>query len=96
MMRFSAMTNFMRMGFLGASYGATVLENMPLPTTGRIVVPKRRRILKDGGRKMSSFLMCMMMSTFLRDAKVAGRLCIGGPCKHVAKEGGGVPDNFLL
>ncbi len=30
------------------------------------------------------------------DAKVAGRLCVGGPCKYVVKEGSGVTDNFLL
>jgi hypothetical protein len=30
------------------------------------------------------------------DAKVAGRLSIGGPCKYVVKEGNGVTDNFLL
>ena len=30
------------------------------------------------------------------DAKVAGRLCVGGPCKYVLKEGSGVTDNFLL
>jgi hypothetical protein len=30
------------------------------------------------------------------DAKVAGMICIGGPCKHVVKEGSGVTDNFLL
>jgi hypothetical protein len=30
------------------------------------------------------------------DAKVAGKLCIGGPCKYVIKEGSGVTDNFLL
>jgi hypothetical protein len=30
------------------------------------------------------------------DAKVAGRLCMGGPCKCVVKEGSGIADNFLL
>jgi hypothetical protein len=30
------------------------------------------------------------------DAKVAGKLCIGGPCKYVIKEGSGVTDDFLL
>jgi hypothetical protein len=30
------------------------------------------------------------------DAKVAGRLCIGGPCKYVLKEGSGITGNFLL
>jgi hypothetical protein len=30
------------------------------------------------------------------DAKVAGKLCMGGPCKYVVKEGSGVTDNFLL
>ena len=30
------------------------------------------------------------------DAKVAGRLCIGGPCKYALKEGTGVTDNFLV
>jgi hypothetical protein len=30
------------------------------------------------------------------DAKVAGILCVGGPCKYVLKEGCGVTDNFIL
>jgi hypothetical protein len=30
------------------------------------------------------------------DAKVAARLCIGGPCKYVVKEGSGITDTFLL
>jgi hypothetical protein len=30
------------------------------------------------------------------DAKVAGRLCIGGPCRYVLKEGSGITANFLL
>ena len=30
------------------------------------------------------------------DAKVAGKLCIGGPCKYVIKDGSGVTDAFLL
>ena len=30
------------------------------------------------------------------DAKVAGRLCIGGPCKYALKEGTGITDNFLV
>jgi hypothetical protein len=30
------------------------------------------------------------------DAKVAGRLCIGGPCKYVHKEGSGITGNFLM
>jgi hypothetical protein len=32
---------------------------------GRLVVSKRRRIFEDSGRKMSTFLMCVMMSSFL-------------------------------
>jgi hypothetical protein len=30
------------------------------------------------------------------DAKVADRLCIGGACKYVVKEGSGVTETFLL
>jgi hypothetical protein len=30
------------------------------------------------------------------DAKVASRLCVGGPCKYVVKEGAGVSNNFIL
>jgi hypothetical protein len=30
------------------------------------------------------------------DAKVAGRLCIGGPCKYVLKESSGITGNFLM
>jgi hypothetical protein len=30
------------------------------------------------------------------DAKVAGKLCIGGPCKYVIKDGSGVANAFLL
>jgi hypothetical protein len=30
------------------------------------------------------------------DAKVAGKLCIGGPCKYVLKDGSSVTDAFLL
>jgi hypothetical protein len=30
------------------------------------------------------------------DAKVSDRLCIGGPCKYVVKEGSGVTGTFLL
>jgi hypothetical protein len=30
------------------------------------------------------------------DAKVAGKLCIGGPCKYVIKEGSRVTNKFLL
>jgi hypothetical protein len=30
------------------------------------------------------------------DAKVAGRLCVSGPCKYMVKVGSGVTDNFLL
>jgi hypothetical protein len=30
------------------------------------------------------------------DAKVSGRLCIGGPCKYVVKADSGITDNFLL
>jgi hypothetical protein len=30
------------------------------------------------------------------DAKVAGRLCIGGPCKYVLKEFSGITGNFLM
>jgi hypothetical protein len=29
------------------------------------------------------------------DVKVAGKLCLGGPCKHVVKEGSGIMDAFL-
>jgi hypothetical protein len=30
------------------------------------------------------------------DAKVAGKLCVGGPCKYAIKDGSGVTDDFLL
>lgn len=30
------------------------------------------------------------------DAKVAGMLCIGGPCKYAIKEGSGINDAFIL
>jgi hypothetical protein len=30
------------------------------------------------------------------DAKVAGKLCIGEPCKYVIRDGSGVTDAFLL
>ena len=30
------------------------------------------------------------------DAKVAGKLCVGRPCKYVIKDGSGVTDDFLL
>jgi hypothetical protein len=30
------------------------------------------------------------------DAKVASRLCVGGPCKYVVKEGAGVSNYFIL
>jgi hypothetical protein len=30
------------------------------------------------------------------DAKVAGKLCVGGPCKYVITDGSGVTDDFLL
>lgn len=30
------------------------------------------------------------------DAKVASRLCVGGPCKYVVKEGAGVSNDFIL
>jgi hypothetical protein len=30
------------------------------------------------------------------DAKVAGRLCIGGPCKCILKAGSGITANFLF
>jgi hypothetical protein len=30
------------------------------------------------------------------DANVAGKLCIGGPCKYAIKEGSGITDDFLL
>ena len=30
------------------------------------------------------------------DAKVAGLLCMGGPCKYIVKEGSGVTNYFLL
>jgi hypothetical protein len=30
------------------------------------------------------------------DAKVAGKLCIGGPCKYIIVDGSGVTADFLL
>jgi hypothetical protein len=30
------------------------------------------------------------------DCKVASRLCVGGPCKYVVKEGAGVSNDFIL
>ena len=30
------------------------------------------------------------------DAKVAGLLCIGGPCKYVIKDGSGITNEFLI
>ena len=30
------------------------------------------------------------------DVKVASKLCIGGPCKYVLKEGSGLSDNWLI